>query len=98
MATLHIAPDHPVGAGHFPGNPIVPGALLLAEVLRVIAADSGAQLDAATVRSAKFFHPARPGDSVEIEYSISAQHEIRFQCAVGGVRVLAGVIDAADCA
>ena len=28
--TLQIAADHPTGAGHFPGNPIIPGALLLA--------------------------------------------------------------------
>jgi len=28
--------DHPVAAGHFPGNPIIPGAMLLDEVLQAI--------------------------------------------------------------
>ena len=29
-----IAKDHPALAGHFPGNPIVPGVLILDEVMR----------------------------------------------------------------
>jgi 3-hydroxymyristoyl/3-hydroxydecanoyl-(acyl carrier protein) dehydratase len=99
MATLHIAPDHPACAGHFPGNPIVPGAWMLAEVAREIAAASGQETAAVTVKSAKFLHPVRPGDSVEIEYTISARHEIRFQCAVAGVKVMtvvmAGALNAA---
>ena len=31
-----IAVSHPALAGHFPDNPIVPGALLLSEVLRAV--------------------------------------------------------------
>ncbi len=36
---LQFAASHPCGAGHFPGNPVIPGALLLDEVLNRIAAD-----------------------------------------------------------
>lgn len=90
--TLHIAADHPTGAGHFPGNPIIPGALLLAEVLRAIAAAEGMRIASCNVKSAKFQHPARPGDSVEIEYSFSASGVLDFKCAVAGTRVMAGLI------
>jgi 3-hydroxyacyl-[acyl-carrier-protein] dehydratase len=88
---LRIAPDHPACAGHFPGNPIVPGAWLLAEAVREISAAAGFNAAAVAVKSAKFFRPVRPGDSVEIEYAISAD-EIRFQCAVAGAKVMAGVM------
>ena len=90
--TLHIAADHPTGKGHFPGNPIIPGALLLAEVLRCIEQAEGARYSSCNVKAAKFQHPARPGETVEIEYSRSAQGTIEFQCAVSGTRVLSGAI------
>lgn len=91
-AILHIAPDHPACGGHFPGNPIVPGAWLLAEVAREIAIATGQQ-GVAAVSSAKFFHPVRPGDKVDIEYTASAQGEIRFQCSVAGIKVMTGALD-----
>jgi 3-hydroxyacyl-[acyl-carrier-protein] dehydratase len=90
--TLQLAAGHPTAAGHFPGNPIIPGALLLAEVLRCIEQAEGARYVSCNVKSAKFLHPARPGDLVEIEYSRSATGTIEFRCAVGGTKVLSGGI------
>jgi 3-hydroxymyristoyl/3-hydroxydecanoyl-(acyl carrier protein) dehydratase len=90
--TLKLAADHPTAAGHFPGNPIIPGALLLAEVLRCIERAEGAQFISCNVKAAKFLAPARPGDMVEIEYARSAQGTLEFQCAVSGTKVLSGGI------
>jgi len=92
--TLHIDADHPTGAGHFPGNPIIPGALLLAEVLRAIAAAEGMHFASCNVKSAKFQHPARPGDSIEIDYSFTPSGALDFKCSVAGTRVLAGLVSA----
>ena len=90
--TLRLAEDHPTAAGHFPGNPIIPGALLLAEVLRCIEQAEGARYSSCNVKTAKFLHPARPGDTVAIEYVRSALGTIEFQCSVAGTKVLAGGI------
>jgi len=90
--TLQFATDHPASAGHFPGDPIIPGALLLAEVVRCIEQAEGARFASCNVKAAKFLHPARPGDSVEIEYARSAAGTIEFQCAVAGNRVLSGAV------
>lgn len=92
--TLLIAADHPTGKGHFPGNPIIPGALLLAEVMRCIEQAQGLRFASCNVKSAKFQHPARPGDRIDIKYSYSAQGVIDFQCAVTGIKVLSGIVSA----
>ena len=84
--------DHPAAQGHFPGNPIIPGAVLLSETLRAIEASLDLSLSPGQLASAKFLHPARPGDRVRIEFSDSALGAIRFACSVGPVTVLTGVV------
>jgi 3-hydroxyacyl-[acyl-carrier-protein] dehydratase len=85
-------PDHPASQGHFPGDPIIPGAVLLSETLQAIEAGLGASLVPFQITSAKFLHPTRPGDRVLIEFSRTARGEVRFTCAVGGRPVLTGQI------
>ncbi len=88
--SLHFAADHPTAAGHFPGNPIIPGALLLAEVLRCIGQAENARFASCNLKAAKFLQPVRPGDTVAIEYAVSVPGIITFQCAVAGSKVLTG--------
>jgi len=83
-------PDHPASQGHFPGNPIIPGAVLLSTTLQAIEADLGISLAPFQLRSAKFLHPTRPGDRVLIQFSRTAQGEIKFTCATAGIPVLTG--------
>jgi 3-hydroxyacyl-[acyl-carrier-protein] dehydratase len=92
--TLQLAAEHPAAAGHFPGNPIIPGALLLAEVVHCIEQAEGARYVSCNVKTAKFLYPARPGDIVEIEYARSAQGAIEFQCSVAQTKILTGVVSA----
>jgi 3-hydroxyacyl-[acyl-carrier-protein] dehydratase len=84
-----FASDHPAARGHFEGNPIIPGALLLSETILAIE-PAMAGLLPMVVTSAKFLHPARPGDRVVIEFSRSERGEVRFNCAVGEKTVLTG--------
>lgn len=89
--TLQFSANHPCGAGHFPGNPIIPGALLLDEVLTCIATDLEIDGRAWRVKSAKFPRPVRPGDIVHINYTQTANGEIRFECTVSNSKVMAGI-------
>ena len=84
--------DHPAAQGHFPGNPIIPGAVLLSETLRAIEASLDLSLSPGQLGSAKFPYPARPGDRVRIEFSDSARGAIKFACSVGPTTVLTGVV------
>jgi len=76
---LHIAPDHPAFAGHFPGQPLLPGVSLLAEVLEAVLdapALAAAIGPAPRIGAAKFLAPVRPG----------AQLSVRLEHGPRGVR------------
>jgi 3-hydroxyacyl-[acyl-carrier-protein] dehydratase len=92
LATLAVgfAADHAAARGHFPDNPIIPGALLLSETLRAIEAALGKSLLLWEIKSAKFVHPVRPGDRVSIDFSGSGENRVKFKCTVGGRPVLTG--------
>ncbi len=64
--TLIIPVDHPSLPGHFPGNPIVPGALLLDCVIR---AAQGRGLRVGGISQARFTAPLRPDIQFRIEFS-----------------------------
>ena len=82
---LTIAPDHPAFAGHFPGQPLLPGVALLAEVLEAVLADPALAArvgPALRIGAAKFLAPVRPGARLTIELSGSA-HGLRFEVREG---------------
>jgi 3-hydroxyacyl-[acyl-carrier-protein] dehydratase len=89
VARLSFRRDHPAAQGHFPGNPVIPAAVLLGEALRAVEAGLGVSLPFSRIRSAKFFAPVRPGDRVVVEYYRSGS-DIRFACAVEGKAVAKG--------
>jgi 3-hydroxymyristoyl/3-hydroxydecanoyl-(acyl carrier protein) dehydratase len=91
-AARSFPPDHPAALGHFPGNPLIPGAVLLAGTLQEIEAGLGVSLSSCRIRSAKFFAPVRPGDRVTIEYSRPRGNAIRFDCKIDGRTVLRGEV------
>jgi len=87
-----FSPDHASAPGHFPGNPIIPGALLLSEVLRAIETDLGNKLYPFQIKAAKFLHPVRPGDRLLIRFSGPDERKIKFSCTTAGTEVLAGEV------
>jgi 3-hydroxymyristoyl/3-hydroxydecanoyl-(acyl carrier protein) dehydratase len=90
---LDLPDDHPVFAGHFPAHPIVPGALLLDEVVRLASARLGST--AWTLRSAKFVHPATPGEALDVILVPSAtDNGFDFRIEAGTQLIAAGSLQA----
>ncbi|PXW96631.1 3-hydroxymyristoyl/3-hydroxydecanoyl-(acyl carrier protein) dehydratase [Sphaerotilus hippei] len=91
-ARLTVAVDHPAFAGHFPGQPLLPGVALLAEVMEAVQAIEGGLDAGCAVPVLKFLHPVRPGDHLRIDWT-RQQQRLRFEvwcrAAAGGDEVLA---------
>jgi 3-hydroxymyristoyl/3-hydroxydecanoyl-(acyl carrier protein) dehydratase len=84
-----IATDHPALAGHFPGNPIVPGALILDAVLQAVEEYRG-RMRLKRVVSAKFTSPLRPGESFSIKLNEAGDSHIDFECSLEGRALASG--------
>jgi 3-hydroxyacyl-[acyl-carrier-protein] dehydratase len=82
----HIAASHPSLAGHFPGNPIVPGVVLLEAVAHALREAVGAGARVTALPSVKFVRPVRPEQAVEIVVRTEAPAGSTTASAVAGAR------------
>lgn len=89
--TLEVAADHPAYAGHFPGFPVLPGAVLLEATLSALEAHQTGPLRW-LVSSAKFQGVVRPGDALALEHERLPNGSIRFSIRSGGRTVASGVL------
>lgn len=80
---LAVAADHPALAGHFPGDPVVPGVLLLDLVVEVARELIGGR-PLRAVPSVKFLVPLRPGQPFRIRVESRDGGRLRFSCRSQG--------------
>ncbi len=92
---LNIPNQHPCFADHFPGDPIVPGALLLQWIFNVID-DEVIGVTITGVRSLKFISATIPGDVCDLflESNI-ALGRMKIKCVRGDVLILKGDLNIA---
>jgi 3-hydroxyacyl-[acyl-carrier-protein] dehydratase len=83
-AQIVFASDHPAFAGHFPGAPIVPGVLLLAEALDRLAQGAARPLTCSRILNAKFHRPVRPGEIVDVELRARDARHSQLTLSSGG--------------
>jgi 3-hydroxymyristoyl/3-hydroxydecanoyl-(acyl carrier protein) dehydratase len=90
-AQLVLPADHPSFAGHFPGRPIVPGALLID--LAIIAIERASGRSVSSVAQAKFVSPAVPGEPLAVLFEVSG-NAVRFDVetpeGVGSRKLVSG--------
>ncbi len=87
---VFIPTNHACAAGHFPDNPVVPGALLLDSVLASITGVQGE----VTLRTVKFLHIVRYGTVLQLRWQ-NTGGQCSFEChAPGDGLVMSGRLQA----
>jgi 3-hydroxyacyl-[acyl-carrier-protein] dehydratase len=92
-ATLQIAANHPSLSGHFPGHPIVPGVVLLDEVLHLIDLRDADRPSRWHIGSIKFHRAVLPGQSLCLEYALDGGEQIRFELRLAEAMVANGTLE-----
>ena len=89
---LVLSAEHPAYEGHFPDAPVLPGAVLLDEVIAALesAAPGGARPWRVTV--VKFSAAVRPGEPLELEHESLQSGAIRFRVLSGERTVATGML------
>jgi len=92
-----IRANHPTLPGHFPGAPLVPGVVILDEVLAaLIEWRQDSQLTG--IRLVKFLAPLTPGQAFTISFSAKNERaaEINFCCRTGDRVIVEGRLEVAS--
>lgn len=92
---LAIDARHPAFEGHFPGQPILPGVVLLAEVMAVLESTERRPPEQWTLASAKFLSPAKPGEALVMNHERLPTGTVRWEIRAAGRVVATGL--AAPC-
>jgi 3-hydroxymyristoyl/3-hydroxydecanoyl-(acyl carrier protein) dehydratase len=92
MSTLDVARDHPAFEGHFPGHPILPGVVLLAEAMAAIEAATGTSARDWTVEQAKFLGVVEPGARLALTLAAKPSGGVSFELREGERLVASGAL------
>jgi 3-hydroxyacyl-[acyl-carrier-protein] dehydratase len=87
-----VSEEHPCLPGHFPGQPLVPGVMLLECVAKALRSWRDERL--ARVLEAKFMAPLYPGEQAQLELDEKAGR-VRFEIRRDNHVLARGVIEGA---
>ena len=74
-----VQADHPSLQGHFPGNPVVPGVVILNEIVRRVEQTFMSQT-VAGINYIKFIKPLRSDIEVELRFDEGKTGVVSFAC------------------
>ncbi|MEE8434524.1 MAG: hypothetical protein V3S64_07030 [bacterium] len=78
-----ISGDHPSLPHHFPGDPVVPGVVILSEVARIIG-EHRPGVWISGIRRVKFTAPLRPDQAFTVKLSFPDAGAVHFECRSAG--------------
>ena len=87
-----IGSNHPSLAGHFPGHPVVPGVVMLGEIMNAIREMAKEKIEFLGMPSAKFMSPLNPGEPLTIRFDQAGDGVTEFTCTTGARLIATGCL------
>jgi len=87
-----IGADHPSLAGHFPGHPVVPGVVMLGEIMNAIREMAKEHIEFVGMPSTKFMSPLNPGEPLTIRLEQQRDDTTEFTCTTGSRIIASGCL------
>lgn len=79
-ATVIVAPEHPSLADHFPGNPIVPGVVMLEHITQRLSQAVNEPIVLTAIKKIRFVRPLSGGQTATVNFHVKDQ-QVRFTLA-----------------
>ena len=92
ITPLPIPADHPAYPGHFPGQPVLPGVVLLDATLQALERAGRTEVGAWEINSAKFQSAVRPGEQLTLQHERLPNGSIRFAIRTADRAVASGTL------
>jgi 3-hydroxymyristoyl/3-hydroxydecanoyl-(acyl carrier protein) dehydratase len=83
--------DHPAIPGHFPGDPLVPGVVILDRVIEAAEDWLGYRLVVQELPQVKFLAPLRPGEHADVTLALSG-FMLSYRVNRGGTLISQGTL------
>ena len=84
-----IPASHPSLKGHFPGNPVVPGVVILDEIINIVAELKPGYMVSA-IPTVKFTQPLLPEQKVDVTLNEKTDTSISFTCKTTETSLVTG--------
>jgi 3-hydroxymyristoyl/3-hydroxydecanoyl-(acyl carrier protein) dehydratase len=91
--TVTVEPDHPALAGHFPGNPVVPGVVILDALIQALEREISGVFEVVGIPVVKFLNPLPPGVEMRVRVQQDTGNMMRFQGSTGAIAIISGNIE-----
>ena len=84
-----VSSSHPSISGHFPGNPIVPGAVIIENVIKVFSRSNDSR-EITSLSTVKFIKPIEVNQKVDVNFLSISTELISFECVSNNVVLVLG--------
>jgi 3-hydroxyacyl-[acyl-carrier-protein] dehydratase len=92
ITPLSIPANHPAYAGHFPGQPVLPGVVLLDATLQALERAGHGHTGSWEINNAKFQSIVRPGEELTLQHETLPDGSVRFAIRTADRAVASGML------